>query len=385
MRILILNDTQNDSKTIVMYTELLKIIEGGLNKDPRKVANYARLLAENLSKDGEAKTAERILKVLQSNQAQPVYLDQVFTPPVDQETRLNIADLIMPAATDEVQFIFSDTMRSKLDAFIGRLQFRNQLHAAGVDLAASLLLYGPPGCGKTSLAYYISQQTKLPLVVARLDSIVSSLLGNTSKNIRRVFEFASRQPCILFLDEFDAIAKARDDQHELGELKRVVNSLLQNIDEFIQANQSNILIAATNHQELLDRAIWRRFNSIIEVAKPGSQEIKALLSLYLQKGNVDFEQQSKKWDTLVDLLHGCSPADIKAICQNTVAQSIMSQRKAVTHADVLLQFYHFKHHNASSAKALVEFLSQHDVAQKTISDLVDISLRQVQNYLNSNN
>lgn len=367
-----------------MYTELLKIIEGGLNKDPRKVANYAKLLAENLAKDGETKTAERILKVLQSNQAQPVYLDQVFSPPVDQETRLNIADLIMPGAMDEVHFILSDAMRNKLDAFIGRLQFRNQLQAAGVDLTASLLLYGPPGCGKTTLAYYISQQTKLPLVVARLDSIVSSLLGNTSKNIRRVFEFASRQPCILFLDEFDAIAKARDDQHELGELKRVVNSLLQNIDEFMQSNQSNILIAATNHQELLDKAIWRRFNTILDVAKPGPLEIRSLLSLYLQKGNVDFEQQSKKWETLVELLTGCSPADIKAICQNTIAQSIMAQQKAVTYPDVLLQFYHFKHHGASSAMALVEFLAQHDVAQKTISELCDISLRQVQNYLNPN-
>ena len=365
-----------------MYTELLKIIEGGLTKDPRKVANYAKLLADNLLKDGEVKAAERILRLLQSNQAQPVYLDQVFSPPVDQETRLTIADLIMPAATDEVQFIFSDTMRSKLDAFIGRLEYRNQLQAAGVDLSTSLLLYGPPGCGKTTLAYYISQQTKLPLVIARLDSIVSSLLGNTSKNIRRVFEFASRQPCILFLDEFDAIAKARDDQHELGELKRVVNSLLQNIDEFIQSNQSNVLIAATNHQELLDRAIWRRFNSIIEVTKPGATEVKTLLSLYLQKGRVDFEQQTKKWDALVDLLQGSSPADIKAICQNTIAQSIMGSRKSVTYADVLLQFYHFKYHNASSAKALIEFLAQHDVAQKTISELAGISLRQVQNYLN---
>ncbi|NID10645.1 ATP-binding protein [Fibrella aestuarina] len=368
-----------------MYTELLKIIEGGLNKDSRKVANYARLLAENLSKEGEKKTAERILRVLQSNQAQPVYLDQVFTPPVDQETRLNIVDLIMPDSIDKVKLVFSDTMRSKLDAFIGRLQYRDQLQAAGVDLTTSLLLYGPPGCGKTTLAHYISQQTKLPLVVARLDSIVSSLLGNTSKNIRRVFEFASRQPCILFLDEFDAIAKARDDQHELGELKRVVNSLLQNIDEFIQSSQSNILIAATNHQELLDKAIWRRFNSVIEVANPGHAEVKSLMSMYLEKSTIDFDQQSRKWDSLVELLQGCSPADIKAICQNTIAQVIMGERKAVSYADVLLQFYYFKFHNAFSAKSLVEFLAQHDVAQKTISELVGISLRQVQNYLNPTN
>ena len=364
-----------------MYTELLKIIEGGLKKDPRKVANYAKLLADNLAKDGDSKTADRILRLLQSNQSQPVYLDQVFSPPVDQETRLNIADLVMPGTLDSVRFVLSDNMRSKLDAFVGKFKFRNQLQAAGVELTASLLLYGPPGCGKTTLAYYISQELKLPLVVARLDSIISSLLGNTSKNIRRIFEFSSHQPCILFLDEFDAIAKARDDQHELGELKRVVNSLLQNIDEFIQANQSNILIAATNHHELLDKAIWRRFNSIIEVMTPDSAEIRSLLLLYLEKGNVDFTQQSKKWDSLLELLQGSSPADIKVMCQNAIAQTIMDNRKIVTYPDVLLQFYYFKYHNASSAKDLVEFLNQHEVAQKTISDMCAISIRQVQNFL----
>ena len=92
------------------------------------------------------------------------------------------------------------------------------------------MLYGVPGCGKSTVAKYIAQQIGLPLVIARLDALVSSLLGSTSKNIRKVFDFADSRPCILFLDEFDAIAKARDDQHELGELKRVINSLLQNID-----------------------------------------------------------------------------------------------------------------------------------------------------------
>lgn len=360
-----------------MYTEIIKIIEGGLAKDAKKVASYARLLAENIAKTGDDKLSEKILKTLRETKTQPVYLDQLIASPVDQETRLNIADFVLPSNI-EIQLIFSKQLENSIENFISMNAHKNALRSAGLEVNSSLLLYGPPGCGKTTIAKYISKTLQLPLVIARLDSLVSSLLGNTSKNIRKVFDFASNQPCILFLDEFDAIAKARDDQHELGELKRVINSLLQNIDEF---SSNNILIAATNHHKLLDKAIWRRFNHIIEIGLPSKEEIYDLLKLYFSSYACDFLNDNRKSDKIINLLDQLSPANIKTISQNTLAKNIIENKATVSYEDFLIQIFLFKHHGSYSQEELISFLNDQGVSQNLIKELCKISIRQVRNVL----
>lgn len=248
-----------------------------------------------------------ILKVIESRAVTTVTMDELLTTPVDQESRLSIVDVTIPSK-EEIPVILPKLVDEKIADFINVVKHQSQLIQKGVETSNSLLLYGNPGCGKTTVAKYISEQIGLPLVIARFDAIVSSLLGNTAKNIRKIFDFADHKPCILFLDEFDAIAKARDDQYELGELKRVINSLLQNIDSF---SKQNILIAATNHPELLDKAIWRRFNTVIEIGLPQEEEIVTLIKTFTSDFSTEFNTDDKRLDRLSKQFAGKSPVRYK--------------------------------------------------------------------------
>ncbi|WP_246627766.1 AAA family ATPase [Paenibacillus solanacearum] len=362
-----------------MRTEIIKIIEGGLEKNKDKVLSYAQLLAEKLREEGETKFADRISNVLSKNTAHPVYLDEFQTTPTDSESRLDMVEVTMPEAAAE-EIILPELLKMKVETYIHSLKHRNKFMEMGVDLPESLLLYGPPGCGKTSLARYISFRTGLPLVTAKLDGLVSSLLGSTSKNIRRIFEYAKTKPCILFLDEFDAIAKSRNDEHEVGELKRVVNSLLQNIDDF--NNGSNVLLAATNHEKLLDPAVWRRFTTTIEVTRPRQPELIELIRLFTKNMNCDFCDEPKKMNTLSNLLEGFSPSDIKAICFNTLRKSIIDGVESVKYPLIIQQIFLYKH-SAENDQTLVHFMNENGVSLLDVASTLNISMRQVRKIMSS--
>jgi len=362
-----------------MYTEILKIIEGGLSKDSSKVYSYAKLLAEKADKDGDSRMAKMILKTIEKKEpAVAVTMDELLTVPVDHESRMSIVDVEMPNKVSS-SIVLQPLMHNKISDFISAVKYQNKLIGHGIETSNTLLLYGNPGGGKTTLARYISAQTGLPLVIARFDAIVSSLLGNTGKNIRKIFDFADNKPCILFLDEFDAIAKARDDQHELGELKRVINSLLQNIDNF---SSNNILIAATNHPELLDKAIWRRFSHVIEVGMPKENEINELVKDFVGDFQNDFFDDKKRHERLVKLLEGKSPSDIKTIINNAKAQVIIHGKEVLTYDELLFEIFEFNNHGSFTYESMIEFLNDNGISQAAIADKMNVSLRQVRNYLN---
>src|SRR5688572_1183161 len=213
-------------------SELFRIVNGALRLDIDKVRNYTAFLADKLEKDGDNVAATRLRKMLAENDHQLRPADVGFSRslPVDADSRFPLIERVNFKALHELPVVLSQDQWDVVNEFLSIAKSQAQLDAQGIRGSISLLIYGPPGTGKSRLARHLAQELELELYIARLDGLISSFLGSTSKNIRALFDFAARTPCVLFLDEFDAIAKLRGDNQELGELKRVVNSFIQNLD-----------------------------------------------------------------------------------------------------------------------------------------------------------
>ena len=304
-------------------SEVFRIINGALRLDIDRVRNYTSFLADKLHESGDEKTAARLRRLLleEDHQLRPAGASSAHTLPVDPESRFPLIERIKPQAIDEPPVVLNDTQWATVREFISVAKSQGQIEAHGVRAAVSLLMYGPPGTGKSRLARFIATELGLELYVARLDGLISSFLGSTSKNIRAIFEFASKTPCVLFLDEFDAIAKLRGDTLELGELKRVVNSFMQNLDSL---GQQGIILAATNHDELLDSAVWRRFTYRLELVHPDAALRRKLWEQFLPS----VPKRKKDLAVLVDLADGFSGADIHEVCLRLERKQITEKSDA---------------------------------------------------------
>ena len=226
--------------------------------------------------------------------------------PRDKDSLLELYDVVH-SNTSLSDVVLPDNQRKLLLQILEERQYDSKLAKHNLPPANRLLLCGPPGCGKTMTAHAIAHELNLPMAYVRIDGLVSSYLGQTSVNLRKIFSSVSNQNIVLFLDEFDAIAKKRDDGHEMGELKRVVTALLQNFDNM----PSNVfLIAATNHEHLLDPAIWRRFNYTINIGYPDANQRSALIRRWFNDYTVETEVDVQK---LTDLTADRSVAQIKEL------------------------------------------------------------------------
>jgi SpoVK/Ycf46/Vps4 family AAA+-type ATPase len=240
--------------------------------------------------------------------------------PLEREKQLPLVEKIDPErrASDLIldrknQYLFVSLLN----------EFRNKdaLGAHGLRPRSRLLFCGPPGCGKTLCAEVFAHEADLPLLAASMDVLVSSLLGETASNLRKIFDYAASRPVVLLLDEFDAIARLREDDTLNGEIRRVVNSLLSLIEKF---KGPGFVIAATNHERQLDPAIWRRFDEVIFFEKPTRAEIVRLLDVKFRNFRREFSSQE-----VASYFEGFSHADIERLCLNAIRAAVLKKQGSI--------------------------------------------------------
>jgi len=201
--------------------------------------------------------------------------------------------------------VLDPKVRLAIDELVQEHYRADLLRSYNLQPRNRLLLTGSPGNGKTSLAEALANALMVPFVVARYDGLITSFLGETATRLRRLFEFAHTRQCVLFFDEFDTLGKERGDIHETGEIKRVVSSLLLQIDDL---PSHVVVVCATNHPELLDRAVWRRFQLKLELERPDRKKIEEYFSQAATRFNFSFGFTPK---TLADKLVGASYSDLE--------------------------------------------------------------------------
>ena len=316
-----------------LMLRLFRSIEGGPNDDIVKVAD-AIIDAER--KKGHGKLAERLTGILkrnvQSGQSLKSELKNIFglTIAIPTDNRKNIPLAVeIPRDALRHEMVLPKDIEAKIQRIEKEYVARERLAAFGLKPKRRILLHGAPGCGKSMSAERIAWNTGLPFLKVRFEAMISSYLGESASNLKKIFEAIASYPCVLLLDEFDFIAKARGDKQDVGEMHRVVNILLNVLEDF---DGPGIVIATTNLQGTIDPALFRRFDDIIELPKPGKEEITRILKNTLGAIKVAKEV---KWNELSEDLLDYSAALIVKIAFDAAKIAVLSGKQEVNMTHLL--------------------------------------------------
>ena len=354
-----------------------KLVRAALSNDKKNVEAISLMLGRSLKKEFPEVSAE-IMKILSySNGGADVIRSlDIASLPRDKETRSRLVQIEEP--TQRLDPILDDKTRSEIDDFIKERSLIEKFLSENVSPPNSILLHGKPGVGKTYIAKWLSYELQMPMVTLDLANSISSYLGRSGQNIKSIFDYAKEQDVILFLDEIDAIAKRRDDMSDLGELKRLVNVLLKELED---CSTTCVIIGATNHPDLLDKAIWRRFDRNLEILLPAEEQRAELL----QRGFADsFEEiQSEIFGMLVDGMDGTSAADICKFCEHVKRKRIMNENYSITEC-ILREYGTFvelttKEQKKAFCKKIKGYNKK--ITLKEISEITGISPSSVDRYL----
>jgi len=256
----------------------------------------AERLEESLKTNGTSRMPDQRLGTLTGEQVMEVLAER------------RLSDLVLPEnVATAIQEVIEEQHRAEL------------LRSHNLEPRHRLLFAGPPGNGKTSLAEALATELMVPLCVVRYETVVASYLGETSVRLQRLFDYVRTRRCLLFFDEFDTLGKERGDEHETGEIKRVVSTLLLQIDRL---PSHVVVVTATNHPELLDRAVWRRFQVRLALPSPDQRRIACLLGRYREQMQVDLGCEPAE---LARHLEGASFSEVEEFSLDLLRRQILAQ------------------------------------------------------------
>lgn len=310
-------------------SDLLKKLFSSYNNDDRELfMKTAYELIADERKKNHSIFADELEMVLNGGKKQYSYsmsaMKNVTAQNSDKETRL--VEIVYPDKYfDDV--VLPQEKVLQLEEVIREFQNWDILFSNGVEPISKLLFYGPPGCGKTISANILASEIGIPLMYVRFDALVSSYLGETASNIRKVFDLAKSDSFIILFDEFDAIGRSRNDVTEHGEIKRVVNTFLQQLDNF---KGRSIIIAATNFEQSLDYAIWRRFDDTIRFDLPSNDEKFKLFALRLKM----FNGPAYAFENFLGLTDNFSHADVENVCKIIMRKCILAGKRNYSKKDI---------------------------------------------------
>ncbi|MGK5049669.1 anti-phage ATPase IteA [Janthinobacterium sp. GB4P2] len=365
-------------------SEVLKILDGALRSNASMSSNYAGLLADKLEQEGEREIARRIRERLARAPAAVAYAQDAGGMagglPVDSESRLETLDISTPAKGSVHLFLPGGTAK-RVEEFLQSVRHYDRLREARAAMPLRMLLYGAPGTGKTQAARWIASELGLPLLTARCDTLISSLLGQTSKNLRRIFDYIEQRPCVLFLDEFDALASARGNERDIGELQRVVIALLQNIDAL---SDNTVLLAASNHEKMLDPAVWRRFPFQLPLPLPDT----ALRHQMWQNMLGEFAPEALDWQLLSTKSAGASGALIEQVSLDTKRHAVFAGSAHIDEEELFrrlsLSLALADGHALATLSDEIRWLRNWDTkifSLRELARLYNVSTRQINHYL----
>lgn len=293
--------------------------------------------------------------------------------PVDEESRLSLLRVYSDRPGEQAPLL-TGGLEESLTQLVQERREAKKLAAHGLVPSRSAIFVGPPGVGKTLTARWLAAELGVPLYVLDLTAVMSSLLGKSGNNLRAALDFAKRSPCVLLLDEIDAIAKRRGDEGDVGELKRLVTVILQEVDEW---PVSGLLLAATNHPELIDPALWRRFDLVIEFKVPDAAVVKTALKRFLGPEYALFAQ----WmDILAYAFKGFSFSDIEREIQRFRRALALG---AATDAELVEEFLKTRAlslDRASRIDLAVQLAKKTRLSQHTISEVTGVSRDTIRKY-----